>query len=302
MATKKKDNTTKKSPLGKGIGALLERSTISSLNQQEYHEAVQLIDVHSIVALKDQPRQYFDDAKLQELADSIRTHGVLQPILLRKLDDKRYELIAGERRWRASILANLKEIPAIVRDLTNDTVLEQALIENIQREDLKPLEEAMAYDYLMKNRGLTQEALSASIGKSRVSIANAVRLLKLPEELKNYLDNGDLSAGHARALLTIDDPQEQIAMADRAIEKAWSVRQIEEAVRLYLEKQLQPKESATPAEMDPQVRLNLKELETKLSKSLGAKVKLKDRNGKGKIEIPYKNNDDLERLLELLSL
>ena len=221
MATKK--------GLGKGIGALIPDEGIPEIQK----DAVLELKINDISPNSDQPRKQFNQDALQELAESIKENGVIQPIIVAKRGTG-YRIVAGERRWRASRLAGLKVIPAIVRDLTDQQTMEQALIENIQRQDLNPLEEAFAMDNLMKEHGLTQEALAKKLGKSRPAIANTLRLLNIEESLQDFIRNGDLSAGHARALLAITDKEEQKKAADVVMIKELSVRETEEYVKKIL--------------------------------------------------------------------
>ncbi len=282
--------------LGKGLGALLSVDGIPETNKDSVVE----LKINDISPNSDQPRKRFDDTALAELADSIKENGVIQPIIVAKRGTG-YRIVAGERRWRASRLAGLKVIPAIVRDLTDQQTMEQALIENIQRQDLNPLEEAFAMDNLMKEHGLTQEKLAKKLGKSRPAIANMLRLMNIDESLQDFIRNGDLSAGHARALLAITDKEEQKKAADVVIIKELSVRQTEE----YVKKLLDPKPTVKkkPVSSNSAVALSTKDVEHKLTSFYGTKVKLKvkdEEKGKGSIVIEYYSYDDLDRLLEMM--
>ena len=282
--------------LGKGLGALLSIDGIPETNKDSVVE----LKINDISPNSDQPRKRFDDTALAELADSIKENGVIQPIIVAKRGTG-YRIVAGERRWRASRLAGLKVIPAIVRDLTDQQTMEQALIENIQRQDLNPLEEAFAMDNLMKEHGLTQEKLAKKLGKSRPAIANTLRLMNIDESLQDFIRNGDLSAGHARALLAITDKEEQKKAADVVIIKELSVRQTEE----YVKKLLDPKPTVKkkPVSSNSAVALSTKDVEHKLTSFYGTKVKLKvkdEEKGKGSIVIEYYSYDDLDRLLEMM--
>jgi len=282
--------------LGKGLGALLSVDGIPETNKDSVVE----LKINDISPNSDQPRKRFDDTALAELADSIKENGVIQPIIVAKRGTG-YRIVAGERRWRASRLAGLKVIPAIVRDLTDQQTMEQALIENIQRQDLNPLEEAFAMDNLMKEHGLTQEILAKKLGKSRPAIANTLRLMNIDESLQDFIRNGDLSAGHARALLAITDKEEQKKAADVVIIKELSVRQTEE----YVKKLLDPKPTVKkkPVSSNSAVALSTKDVEHKLTSFYGTKVKLKvkdEEKGKGSIVIEYYSYDDLDRLLEMM--
>ena len=289
MATKK--------GLGKGMSALL---SVEGIPETQKDSVVEL-KINDISPNSDQPRKSFKEDALQELADSIKENGVIQPIIVSKRGTG-YRIVAGERRWRASRLAGLKMIPAIVRDLTDQQTMEQALIENIQRQELNPLEEAFAMDNLMKEHGLTQEALAKKLGKSRPSIANTLRLINIDESLQDFIRNGDLSAGHARALLAITDKEEQKKAADVVMIKEMSVRETEE----YVKKILSGTTSAprkTREKGSNAVALETKKVQHQLEKYFGTKVKLKVKDeavGKGSIVIEYYSYDDLSRLLEMM--
>ena len=267
-----------KKGLGKGLGALLSSEGIP----EDQKDSVVELKINDVSPNLEQPRKTFDEKALNELAESIKENGIIMPIIVQR-KAKGYTIVAGERRWRAARIAGLKLIPAIVRELTDKQVMEQALIENLQREDLNPLEEAEAMQALIKTHHMTQEALAKKIGKPRATIANALRLLNLDESLHEFLVRGDLSAGHAKAILGLKDKEDQRKVADVVIARDMSVRQAEE---LY-----------------PHAKLSIKEVETKLKKSLGSRVKIKpsgDASGKGKIVIDYKNPEDLDRLLDIL--
>ncbi|MCQ2483017.1 MAG: ParB/RepB/Spo0J family partition protein [Clostridia bacterium] len=286
--------------LGKGLGALLSSEGIS----ENKKDSVVELKINDISPNTDQPRKKFNEEALQELADSIKENGIIQPLIVQKKGSG-YRIVAGERRWRASRLAGLEVVPAIVRELTDEQTMEQALIENLQREDLNPLEEAMAMNNLLKTHKLSQEQLAQKLGKPRATIANTIRLINIDESLQDFLVNGDLSAGHAKALLALKDSEEQRRAADVIIAKDMSVRQAEEYIRRLLEQAENPKNSAekTVDRMSEQVRISTKEVETSLKKILGSKVKLKltdSQSGKGKMVIDYKNYDDLDRLIKLL--
>ena len=237
-----------------------------------------------------QPRQQFPDEAIQELADSIREKGLIQPVILRRSDDGRYELIAGERRWRAAQRAGLTELPAVLRDADEEDVLELALIENLQREDLNPLDQAEAYHQLLDKMGLTQEEVGQRIGKSRVAVANTVRLLSLPTAALKALRTGTITAGHARAILAVGEEPEQLWLLNEIHSKGLSVRQAEAITRTARK----PKPTK-PAPRDP----NLSALEQRLTRTLGTRVALKPGNkpNSGSITIQYRNLDDLDRIL-----
>ena len=289
MATKK--------GLGKGLGALL---SVDGIPETQKDSVVEL-KINDISPNSEQPRKRFNEDALQELADSIKENGVIQPIIVSKRGSG-YRIVAGERRWRASRLAGLKVIPAIVRDLTDQQTMEQALIENIQRQDLNPLEEAFAMDNLMKEHGLTQEALAKKLGKSRPAIANTLRLINIDESLQDFIRNGDLSAGHARALLAITDKEEQKKAADVVMIKEMSVRETEEYVKKILSGP-SPAPRKTREKGSNAVAISTKDVEHKLTSYYGTKVKLKLKDevkGKGTIVIEYYSYEDLDRLLEMM--
>ncbi len=281
--------------LGKGLGALFEQADVRMENEKEQ---VFEIDINDISPQEDQPRKHFDEESLLELANSIKENGVIQPIILYKKATKDYILVAGERRWRAARLAGLRKIPAIIRDFKDEELLRIALIENIQREDLNPIEEAVAYQQLIDRYQMTQEDLAQVLGKSRSAVANTLRLNNLAEIVRGYLIEGKLSEGHGRALLSIRDKEVQAKIAETIIEKGLNVRQTEAYVRLF---SAEKETAAPPSNKEIQYALSVKEVEEKISKAIGVKIKLKDRAGKGKIEIPYKNLDELDRLIELLT-
>nr|WP_027871216.1 ParB/RepB/Spo0J family partition protein [[Eubacterium] cellulosolvens] len=248
-----------------------------------------------IIPNKDQPRKDFSEEAIAELADSIRQHGVLQPLLVQK-SGKYYEIVAGERRWRAAKEAGLKDVPVIIRSFSEQEAMEISLIENIQREDLNAIEEAEAYKRLMDEFELTQEAVAEKVGKSRTTITNALRLLKLAGPVRHLLLNGSLTMGHARALLALEDEEEQIRAAHRVIQKKLSVRETEKMVRQIL----RPRKKTVKPEDDEQLRLALKELEERMGKHMGTKVSIQPRGEKGKIEIEYYSQEDLERILDII--
>lgn len=273
--------------LGRGLEAL-----IPVLDKHE--ENVQEIDIKKIVANDKQPRKDFDESKLDELAASMKQHGVLQPVILRKKGSV-YELVAGERRWRAAAKAGIEKIPAIVKELSDAEVMEIALIENLQREDLNPMEEAMAYKSLMNDFGLTQEELSKRVGKSRSQIANTVRLLNLDKEIQDLVTEDKLTAGHARALLSIQDKSMRIKLAKRICEEDLSVRQTEQIVK-KISKEKSKMANEKPKEINP-VIIDITE---KLQRALGTRVKIKGNEKRGKIEIEFYSGDELERILEAI--
>jgi ParB family chromosome partitioning protein len=256
------------------------------------------IDVDLIEPNPEQPRTRFDDAHLEDLARSIRANGVVQPIVVRKRNG-RYQIIAGERRWRATQRAGLRRIPAVVKDIPDDKLLELALVENIQRQELNAIEEANAYRKLIDYVGLTQEMVAERVGKDRTLIATSIRLLKLPNDVQKLIIEGSLSAGHGRALLMTDDPKVQRAVAQSAVDIGLSVRETEKAVKRASRKgnQVIDNKSVT-VQIDP----NVKSAETKLTRVLSTKVTIipSGRRAGGKIEIEYYNTDDLDRLFTML--
>ena len=286
--------------LGKGLDALLSSEGIP----EDTSDSVVELKINDISPNTEQPRKVFDDEALNELAASIKENGVIQPIIVTKKDSG-YIIVAGERRWRAARIAGLKVIPAIVRELTSQQIMEQALIENLQREDLNPLEEAYAMDNLLKTHKMTQDQLAKKLGKPRSTITNTVRLINIDESLQDYIINGDLSAGHAKALLSLKNPEDQRKAANVILAKDMTVRQAEEYVKKYAYSLEHPEEvQKTPKkELSAQFELSTKEVETTLKKSLGSKVRLKILDsdaGRGKIIIDYKNYEDLDRLIDML--
>lgn len=272
-----------KMALGKGLDALIPKGT----------EEIVLLEIERILPGKEQPRRIFRDSTLKELALSIKEKGVLQPIIVSRAGDGSFSLIAGERRLRASRLAGIKKIPAIIRDTTPEDSLEVALIENIQREDLGPMETASAFQRLMKDFSLTQEQLSEKVGKERATIANYLRLLKLPEEIKTLINEDKLSMGHARAILSLDEKQTQIDAAKTILKKGLSVREAENLIKRLSASSKKPLRKTN---RDPQIS----SLEEKLIKSLATKVRINHKGKRGKIEIEYYSLDELQRLLEIL--
>ena len=280
--------------LGKGLGAFIDEENLLSV---ESAEDVVRLKVGDIEPNRAQPRKYFDDEKLESLAVSIKEHGVIQPILVKKCDTG-YEIIAGQRRWRAARIAGLKEIPAIVREYAPKTLSEVTLIENIQREDLNPIEEAAAYRALMEEYDLTQEEISERLGKSRSAIANALRLLSLEEQLQKYVITGQISEGHARCLLALQGTVLREFVINRIIEDNLSVRETERLV-----KELNaPKKEQKPKKSPDVTDIQIERIRKKMEDTLGTKVKINHGAKKGKIEIEYYGNKDLDRLLELLKI
>lgn len=252
------------------------------------------LPISKVEANIDQPRKYFDEGALHELAESIREHGVIQPLTVRKLSSGYYQIIAGERRWRAARLAGLKEIPCRVMDADEQKRTEIALIENLQREDLNPLEEAEGYKHLVEDFGLTQEEVATRVGKSRPAIANALRLLSLSKDIKPLLESGELSAGHARALLKVRGSEEQRSLAQKVIKESLSVRQTERLADKWGKE-----EQEKPEKPKPFVDYT-REVENQLTRSLGRKVKIVAGRKRGRLEIDYYDPDDLEVVIKAL--
>lgn len=276
-----------KKGLGRGLDALLGDYT------QPTPEGVQELDIHLIDTNAGQPRKEFDQEKLLELADSIRQHGVVQPIILRQKGE-RYVIVAGERRFRAARLAGLEKVPAIVKDLDEAQVMEVALIENLQREDLNPIEEAAAIRFLMQQHDLTQEEVSKRLSKSRPAIANSLRLLTLPEPVQAFLRNGKLQAGHARALAGLQDPEAQAVLADKIVGEGLSVRAAESLAREQGQKP--PRQKKEPPATDP----DLAAAEASLREWLGTKVSIQGSSQRGRIVIEYYNAELLQGIYDLL--
>lgn len=273
-----------KKGLGKGLGAL-----ISSADTEV--SGVREMKINEIEPNAGQPRKYFNDDKLSQLAESIKIHGIVQPLIVKREEDT-YKIVAGERRWRAARLAGLETVPVIVKEMSSKQVMEVALIENIQREDLNPIEEAEAYDKLMTEFEMTQEDIAIAVGKSRPAIANAVRLLTLQDKLKNLVISGQLSSGHARALLSIEDKSLQLKATEEILTKDLNVRDTEKLVKKVLSR----KEKKPARKLDEEYAA----LEDKFREILGTKVKIVRNNKSGKIMIEYYSVEELERIVEMI--
>lgn len=285
--------TQSRTVLGRGLSALIPTSDQPD-TASPIKTGLVMVPLEQIQAAPKQPRTHFDAEKLDELAQSIARDGLLQPIVLRLVDDDEYTIIAGERRYRAAHRAGLHEIPALIKETTAAQAFEWAVIENIQREDLNPIEEAQAYQLLKEASGCSQEELAQRLGKSRVAVANALRLLKLSNAIKRYLEQGDLSSGHARALL-MAPTQTQLGLAKRAVEESWTVRKTEEeARRLAQGHKDDAVKSTSPTRRNEAV-------EAQLRAAIGAPVKVVQKKGKGRIEVRFHSFDELERLIELFS-
>lgn len=284
--------SVKKRGLGKGLSALISDDVIV-VDNKSAKESIENIDINLIIPNENQPRQEFHEEALSDLTNSIKAHGLIQPIIVRKVKDK-YEIIAGERRYRASKAADLKEIPCILKDVDTEMSAKFALIENVQREDLNSIEEAMAYRKLMKDYNLTQEEVASQVGKSRSYIANTVRLLNLEEKIIDYISKGELTSGHGKALLGIKDKKAQLLAAEKIINNNLNVRQTEEMTN---EKPATVKKINKKHSKDPHII----DLEENLMRTLGTKVNLIQGDKKGKIEIEYYGYEDLERIIDILT-
>lgn len=285
---------TKDRGLGKGLGALLGDAAL-----QTQAEGSVTLPIGQVQPGLNQPRKRFDEEPLAELTESIRTHGILQPLTVRRLSSGYYQIIAGERRWRAARTAGLSEVPALIIEADDRTVMELGLIENLQREDLNPLEEARGYDTLLKEYGLTQEEVAQRMGKSRPAIANALRLLALQEDVLTLVEDGSLSAGHARALLSLPDSAMQLALAKRIVTEGLSVRQVEALVK-KLQKSAKADKPVSKEVSMTDWRLYLADVEKQLATRFGRKVKVVNGRKKGRIELEYYSAEDLDALLGAL--
>lgn len=274
-----------KKGLGKGLGALLT-------SEEDVTTGVTEMRINDIEPNMGQPRKKFDDEKLMQLSESIKQHGVVQPIIVRK-ENNGYKIIAGERRWRAARLAGLNVVPVVIKDISDKQVMEIALIENLQREDLNPIEEAEAYEKLISEYKMTQEEISNTVGKSRSAVANSLRLLNLNEKIREYLIEGALSSGHARALLSIEDNSVQISVAEEIIKRELNVRDTEKMVKQIL--------SRKPAKKEKKMSEEYRDLEENFKEIFGTKVKLLAGNKKGKILIEYYSNEELERIVDIVN-
>ena len=281
----------KKPRLGRGLGALIStEEPTAAVGSTIFNE----VPISQIKPNPNQPRKDFDEESLQELAISIKNNGIISPITLRKISDNEYQIVAGERRYRASIIAGLEKIPAYIREASEEQVMEMALIENIQREDLNAIEIALSYNSLCATLNLTQEALAERIGKKRATITNYLRLLRLPAEIQIGIKNKVIEMGHARAIAGISDDQMQLKIYNEVVKKQASVRQTEEMVR----KALNPNENQNTPSFNSE---EYTKLQNSLSTLFNSKIKLKyNENGKGSISIPFKNDEDLSRIMSLL--
>lgn len=283
-------NKSSRNALGRGLSALIPNVPVpgaSAINPAE--QGQRTLPIERIVPNKSQPRKTFDKGPLEELAESIRQQGVLQPIIVRSQGGS-YEIVAGERRWRAAQMAGLQQVPVVVKDLSEEDTMKVALIENIQREDLDPLEEAQAYSGLIRAHGLTQESVAEAVGKNRTTVANSLRLLKLPEPVLEMLADGALTAGHARAIMTLGDDRHMQKLAKDIVERRLSVRDSEALAR---KRKQVVKPSTTPEQSHAE-----RAVEERLMRRLSTKIRLVQRNGKGRVEIFFHSLDQLDDILE----
>ncbi len=290
-----------KKGLGKGLGSFFENEDIPSITEEITKEQQPTTEVAltQIEPNKNQPRRTFDKEKLQALADSIKEQGLIQPIVVTKQQNGRYMIVAGERRWRAAKIAGLKKVNVVIKEYTPTQIAQIALIENLQREDLNPIEEALAYRSLLEEYSLTQEQVSKASGKSRSAVANLIRLLSLDDAMQKLVISGKISSGHARALLSVENKKDREAIAKRIIDEDLSVRQTENIANAL--KKAKPKKDK-PSLSDDVYKIELERIQEKLCSGFGTKVKITGGNKKGKIEIEYYGNDDLERILGILNI
>ena len=279
--------------LGRGLSALLSDRPPTA-NEEMFEVDIDLIEPSSF-----QPRMNFDEERLEELAQSIRSNGIIQPLLIRRIDGGKYQLVAGERRWRAAQRAGLSKVPCVVREIPEEKMLELALVENIQRQELNAIEEAHAYKRLIEALGLTQEMVAQRVGRDRTFITNYLRLLRLPEDIQQLVESEKLSMGHARALLGVDDPEIQRNLASKIVEKGFSVRETERAIKKIISG---TKPESTNVSANFQEDANLKAAEVKLQRRLSSKVQIvvNQTSGGGKIEIKFYDQKDLNRIYEII--
>ncbi|MEZ5544070.1 MAG: ParB/RepB/Spo0J family partition protein [Lysobacteraceae bacterium] len=286
----------KKPALGRGLSSLIRETAVHAAASDEAQSAERLrtLPIEKLQPGKYQPRSHMDSERLAELADSIKAQGLIQPIVVRAVGAERYEIIAGERRWRAAQLAALRDVPVVIREIEDSTALAMALIENIQREDLNPLEEALALQRLIDEFELTHQQAAEAVGRSRAAVSNLLRLLELPEAIRGLVERRELEMGHARALLTLPAPQ-ALALAQQAAAEQWSVREIERRVQAIQKGVPAPSKKTTSTKPDADVA----SLERELSEILSAKVQVESgRGGKGKLVVHYHSLDELEGILE----
>src|SRR4030042_3457264 len=280
----------KRMALGKGLGALIPQF------KQEESKTILFCGIEEVIPNRSQPRKHFDESKLQELAEAIKEKGILEPLIVRRIDQG-YELIIGERRWRAAQKAGLKEVPIIVKEVEGREALEISLIENLQREDLNPIEAAEAFKNLIEEFNISQEDLSKRIGKDRTTITNTLRLLKLPIEVRNQLLQNHITSGHARAILSLESREKQKELCALIMKKGLSVREAEALAKRWSEK---PKKTTPSTKQKGDLESQLRSLQDSLRKYLGTKVQITPKDKKGKIEIEYYSHEDLERIVEAI--
>ena len=289
-----------KKGLGKGLNSLFNEEDIEEVTSEITKSSegdIKKVRMSLIEPNKKQPRRHFDEEKITALADSIKEHGLIQPIIITPSDNNMYKIVAGERRWRAAKKANLKEIPAVIRKYSEEQVAEIALIENLQREDLNPIEEAIAFQKLIDEYGLKQEEAAEKVSKSRTAVTNSLRLLKLEDRVKQMIIDEMISSGHGRALLAIADPELQYTLAMKIFDNKLSVRETEKLIKSMLSE----KKERKTAGIDPQMVIIYHQLEDRIKSIIGSKVQINAKSSKkGKIEIEYYSEEDLERIVSLL--
>lgn len=288
----------KKFGLGKGLDALIpvDNNFIKKESLSEQKNVILELDIEMIEPNPRQPRKFFDESKLIELSESLKEHGIIQPLIVKKVEDK-YSIIAGERRYRAARLAGFKKVPAITMDINDAKLLQISLIENIQRQDLNPIEQASAYEQLLNEYKLTQEELSLKIGKSRSSISNSLRLLNLDERVKDFIIQGVISEGHGKILLPLK-LEEQYEVAQKIIDDSLSVREAEKLVKLYINGEIKEEKIKEEKKINPYY----KDLRDRLQDYFGTKVNINSNKNKGRIEIEYYSEEDLQRILDIINL
>ncbi len=284
---------TKKMALGRGLGTLIPGAGADNVRTVDKLDSVSELELTRIIPNKYQPRSVFEDTALKELADSIREHGVIQPIIVRHINDGAYELVAGERRWRAAQIAGLKKIPVVIKELSNEKSLEIALIENLQRENLNPVESAQGYQRLREEFGLTQEEIAARVGKERSTVTNFLRLLTLPDRIQDYLSRSVISTGHAKAILSFTNRNDQLRFTEFIVKKGSSVRETELLAKRW---GLKKGKRKSVESKDVAIR----DIELRLQRTLGTKVRIQEEKKGGKIVVEYYSADDLTRILELV--
>ncbi|MBR3399636.1 MAG: ParB/RepB/Spo0J family partition protein [Prevotella sp.] len=297
MAVRKKYGASAHNALGRGLDALISTDEVKTQGSSTINE----IPISQIEANPNQPRRDFDQESLQELAQSIREIGIVSPITLRQISDDRFQIIAGERRWRASQIAGLQAIPAYIRTTNDENVMEMALVENIQREDLNAIEIALAYQHLLENTGMTQEKVAERVGKSRAAVANHLRLLKLPAQVQMALQKKEIDMGHARALLAIDSPSQQLRVFREIQKNGYSVRQVETLVKKINEGTADG--DKRPAKKQQTVPEGFAAMREKLAEMFSSKVEMTcSAKGKGKITIPFGSEEELERIMGVFGI